>query len=61
MKTLIIAQVFLVLAVITVKLWIFGSLAVSSVKAISDNCGHTYPVEVYVINGDWFCSEEEGK
>ena len=47
----------LVFSVLTLKLWIFGSLAVSTVKAVSDSCGKTYPIEVYVINGNWFCSE----
>lgn len=45
--------------VITIKLWLFGSALVSSVKAISNNCGHQYPLEVYVINGDWFCPSKE--
>ncbi len=49
----------LIVVVITFKLWLFGSLAVSTVKSLSDNCGHRYPVEVYVINGNWFCSEEK--
>jgi hypothetical protein len=44
--------------VITFKLWLFGSLIVSGVKSVSDSCGKTYPVEIYVVNGDWFCAEE---
>ena len=45
--------------VVTFKLWLFGSLAVSSVKSVSGSCGKTYPVEIYVVNGDWFCAEVE--
>ena len=48
----------IVATIITFKLWLFGSLFVSSVKSISGSCGHKYSVEVYVIDGDWFCAEK---
>jgi hypothetical protein len=47
-----------ILGVLTFKLWLFGSLSVSTVKALSDSCNKTYPVEVYVVNGNWFCANE---
>ncbi len=37
--------------------WVAGSGITSGIKAVNDNCGQRYPVEV-VLNGDWFCSEE---
>ena len=45
--------------VITFKLWLFGSLGVSGVKAMSGKCGTRYPIEVFVINGDWFCESKK--
>jgi hypothetical protein len=45
----------IIFLVITFKLWLFGSLAVSTVKAISGSCGSDYVVEIYVVNGNWFC------
>ncbi len=48
----------LVVIVFTLKVWLFGSLAVSSIKAVSDDCGKEYPVEIFVINGNWFCSND---
>ena len=51
----IITYALLILAILTFKLWIWGSLFTSSIKSISDDCGKRYPVEVYVIDGNWFC------
>ena len=53
----VIGGILLISLILTFKLWLFGSLAVSSIKTLSDDCGKTYPMEVYVINGDWFCPE----
>jgi hypothetical protein len=38
--------------------WVAGSTITSGIKAASDSCGKTYPVE-RVFSGDWFCPEEE--
>lgn len=59
---LLIAGLFygvMIFLVLTFKLWLFGSLGVSAVKALSNNCGKEYPVEIYVINGNWFCEKEK--
>jgi len=56
----LIATYFIIIAmVLTFKLWFFGGLITSSVKAVSGDCGKTYPVEVYVISGDWFCGDSK--
>lgn len=39
------------------KLWLIGSLATSSIKAISDDCGTRYGIEK-VVSGNWFCPAE---
>jgi len=46
----------MVAIVFTFKLWLFGSLVVSGVKSLSDDCGKNYAVEIYVVNGNWFCN-----
>ena len=38
-------------------LWITGSLITSGVKASTNNCGKTYPIEV-ILSGDWFCESK---
>lgn len=51
--------VALILGVIVVKVWFWGSLLTSSVKAVSGSCQKTYGIEsIPLINGNWFCSEE---
>jgi hypothetical protein len=42
------------------KMWLIGSLLVSSVKAISGQCGGHYAVEG-VLSGDWFCVSDSDK
>lgn len=39
------------------KLWLIGSLATSSIKAISDDCGIRYGIEK-LVSGNWFCPAE---
>jgi hypothetical protein len=52
----IIFGLVLVLAVLCFKIWLWGSLATSGVKAIAGSCGKTYGIEsIPMINGNWFC------
>lgn len=37
--------------------WLAASIVTSAVKAGTDSCGTTYPVEA-VLAGDWFCPKE---
>ena len=54
--------ILFVTVALTVKVWLVGSLLTSSVKAMSDDCGKTYGVElVPVIQGNWFCTEKARK
>ena len=46
----------LVLIIGIATLYVGGSTIVSGIKAGTDNCGVTYPVEA-VFQGDWFCAE----
>lgn len=50
----------IVLLVLVIKVWFFGSLLTSGVKSIAGSCGKNYPVEVFVISGNWFCPKKEG-
>lgn len=52
--TFSIGAAFLV-AVLTFKIWLFGSLITSSIKSLSNKCGTQYAVEGRLINGNWFC------
>jgi len=38
--------------------YVGASAITSAVKAGSDSCGKTYPIEA-VLGGDWFCEEVE--
>ena len=49
----IICVIFMVIAV-----WVGGSVLVSGVKSVKNQCGQTYPMES-VFSGDWFCAEEK--
>ncbi len=52
--------VVIVIVVLIIKLWFFGSLVTSGVKSISGSCGTTYGVEsIPIISGDWFCSTKK--
>lgn len=53
-------------ATVAISLWVSlllfvgGSLGISTVKAISDKCGHHYPLEDYFhMSGNWFCGSKE--
>ena len=49
------------MAILALKLWLVGSVITSGVKAISDSCDQTYPVEA-VVSANWFCpSNKENK
>jgi len=52
------AQIIIGIFAIWFNLWVIPSAITSGVKAVSDKCEHTYPVEK-VWSGDWFCSEEK--
>lgn len=48
----------LIVVVITVlNITLVGSLVVSGVKALSDDCGKKYPVEIAIIYENLFCSK----
>jgi hypothetical protein len=49
--------VFFVILMYTFMFWLAGSVIASSVKAISDKCGSTYPIE-NIVATNWFCAEE---
>ena len=38
--------------------WAGGSAVTSGVKAVTNNCGNTYPVET-VLSGNWFCVKKD--
>ena len=38
--------------------WVGGSLLVSGAKVALEDCGSTYPIEQFPLEGDWFCKEE---
>lgn len=37
--------------------WVCASALTSGIKAATNDCGKTYPVEA-VLGGDWFCPED---
>jgi len=37
--------------------WVAGSAMTSGVKAVSESCNETYPIET-VFAGDWFCPKD---
>jgi len=48
----------LAISVLTIKVWFFGSIGTSAVKAISGSCGKEYFLEsIPVISGNWFCAK----
>jgi len=51
------AQAVVLVFALWLNLWFFPSAITSGVKAISDSCGKTYPVEK-VLSGNWFCPEK---
>jgi len=52
--------IVLVVAILWFKIWLFGSLATSAIKSVSDNCDKQYSIEgVLFISGDWFCPSKE--
>jgi len=53
-------QVLLVVIILFINFWVIPSIVTSGVKAISDDCGKRYPVEV-VWGGDWFCAEKKNE
>ena len=46
----------LIVAVVLIKIWFWGSLITSSVKSVGGSCGQTYGIEGKLISGNWFCS-----
>ena len=51
---LMLAWIGFCLALVTLKLWLIGSLVTSTVKTVKGDCGQTYGVET-VLSGNWFC------
>jgi len=56
MKYIISAQIVVVIFGLWFNLWVIPSAITSGIKAVSDKCGQTYPVEK-VWSGDWFCPD----
>lgn len=50
---------FLSIALALLPYYIGGSIIVSGVKAVSDNCGTRYPIESFGLAGDWFCPSKK--
>lgn len=51
------AVIAVCVAIACAPTWVVASAITSGIKAVSDDCGKTYKVEV-VLGGDWFCEVE---
>lgn len=58
MHAVIAGMLFLQVTFVTAFTYVGGSVITSGVKAISNDCGNEYPVEV-VFGGNWFCPSEK--
>lgn len=59
----IVAGIFVVVlsfAITFGQIWVIGSLIVSGVKPLADDCGKTYKIE-RVLDGTWFCEDTATK
>jgi len=56
MRHFVFIQAIVVLFALWFNFWVIPSAVTSGVKAISDSCGKTYPVEK-IWSGNWFCSK----
>jgi len=60
MKYFFIIQAFIIFFALFINLWVIPSAVTSGIKAVSNSCEKTYPVEK-VWSGNWFCEDKSGK
>ena len=62
MKTTVFIYAAIIIIVLTFKIWLFGSLTTSGIKAVAGSCHKTYAIEkIPIISGNWFCTNREEK